>query len=52
MGDKWNSDRDEQVTGSATDDNVRGIAADEEDFDDADELDEDEIEDEEGGSTF
>lgn len=52
MADKTNSDRDEPVTGSAIDEQIRGVAPDDDDFDDADELDEDEIEDEEGGSTF
>jgi hypothetical protein len=51
MDDKWKSD-DEPVTGSASDEQIRGVATDDEDFDDADELDEDEIEDEEGGSTL
>jgi hypothetical protein len=52
MGDKWNSDRDEPVTGSANDEQIRGVATDEDDFDAEEELDEDELEDEEGSSTF
>jgi hypothetical protein len=49
MADQRNSDRDEPVP--AAEENIRGVAADE-DFDVADEVDEDEIEDEEGSSTF
>jgi hypothetical protein len=52
MGDKWNSEPDEPVSGPATEEKIRGVSTDDEDFDEADELDEDEIEDEEGGSTF
>lgn len=50
MEDKRNSDRDEPVPAAGTE-NIRGVA-DDEDFDEADEVDDDEIEDEEGGSTF
>jgi len=52
MGDKRDSDLDEQVTGSANEDKVRGLAPDEDEFEDAEELDDDELEDEESGSTF
>ena len=51
MGDKWNSDSDEPATGAANDEQIRGVA-DDEDVDAAEELDEDEIEDEESGSTI
>jgi hypothetical protein len=50
MADQRNSDRDEPVP-AGTEENIRGVATDE-DFDEAEEVDEDEIEDEEGGSTF
>ena len=50
MADQRNTDRDEPVP-AGTEENIRGVATDE-DFDEADEVDEDEIEDEEGGSTF
>ena len=54
MADKWNSEGDEPITGGTSDENIRGVAGDDDEFDDADELDEDEdeAEDEEGSSTF
>jgi len=52
MADKWNNESDEPATGAGTDEQIRGVATDDEDFDAAEELDEDEIEDEESGSTF
>lgn len=52
MGDKWNSDRDEPVTGATDEERVRGVATGEDELDDEAELDDDEIEDEESGSTF
>ena len=51
MADKWNSDRDEQVISSDTDERVRGVAEDAAEFDDSEDVDEDEDE-EGGGSTF
>lgn len=50
MADKWNSDRDDPVMGGS-DEEIRGVAEDDE-FEDAEVLDEDEDEDEEEGSTF
>ena len=52
MEDKRNVDRDEQVTGPGGDEKIRGVATDEDEFEEAEELDEDEAEDEEGGNTF
>ena len=49
MDDKRKSD-DEPVTGSANDEQIRGVATDDDDFDEADELDEDEVDDDEGGT--
>jgi hypothetical protein len=50
MADKWNSERDEQVISGDTDERVRGVAEEDAEFDDSEDLDEEE--DEEGGSTF
>ena len=49
MADKRNSDVDEAETGTV-DEEIRGVADDEEEFDPAEDLDEEE--DEEEGSTF
>lgn len=52
MADKMDSDRDETVTGPAGGEEIRGIATDDEDFDSAEELEEDEAEEDEKGNTF
>ena len=49
MADKWNSDQDDAVR-RGPDEEIRGVADDEEEFDPAEDLDEEE--DEEEGSTF
>lgn len=51
MADKWKSEGDEPVPGAGTEEEIRGVATDDEEFD-AEELDDDEAEDEESGSTF
>ena len=52
MANKRNADRDEQVTGPGSDEKIRGVSDDDDEFEDAEELDEDEAEDEEGSNTF
>jgi hypothetical protein len=52
MEDKRNADRDEQVSGPGSEEKIRGVASDDEEFEDAEDLDEDEAEDEEGSNTF
>ena len=51
MPDQWNRDEKEPMPGGA-DDQVRGVAEDEDEFDDADAEDLDDDEEEEEGSTF
>jgi hypothetical protein len=51
MADKWNRDDDEPTTGAA-DERVRGVADEDDEFDDTDAEDLDEEEDEEEGTTF
>ena len=52
MGDKWNADRDDQVTGLGSDEKIRGVSDDDDEFEDAEDLDDEEAEDEEGSNTF
>lgn len=49
MADKLNSEQDEPVTGGA-DEEIRGVAEDDDEFEDAEDLDEEE--EEEGGPTL
>jgi hypothetical protein len=51
MADKWNPDDDEPTTG-ATDERVRGVAEDDDEFEDVDADDMDDEEEEEEGQTF
>ena len=51
MADQWNRDDEEPMTG-AGDERVRGVAEDEDEFDDAEAEDLDDEEDEEEGQTF
>jgi hypothetical protein len=51
MADKWNPEDDEPMTG-AGDEQVRGVAEDDEEFEDADADDLEEEEEEEEGGTF
>ena len=52
MEDKRTADRDEEVTGPGSEEKIRGVASDEDDFEDVEDLDEDEAEDDEGSNTF
>jgi hypothetical protein len=51
MADKWNRDDDEPTTGAA-DERVRGVADDDDEFDDADAEEVDDEADEEDETTF
>ena len=51
MADKWNSDPDEPVVGGS-DEEIRGVAAEDDEFEDAGDPDEDDEAEEEEGSTF
>jgi hypothetical protein len=51
MADK-NSDPEEPLTGIGNEENIRGVGAEDDEFDEAEDLDEDEAEDEESSGTF
>lgn len=51
MADQWKPESDERVTGTS-DEEVRGKATDEDDFEDTEDLDDEEDAEDEEGSTF